>query len=212
MKTIPINACLWLALVWPSGVRGQSYEIESHVISGGGGTSSGGDYAINGTIGQPAAGFSGGGGSRLAAGFWNAGPEVVVEPDESFQKWMDNLPPGDQPPAGERGPDDEPTGDGMSNLLKYALGLMPMTPSADSAPKLVIEQDKLVLELGRSPDAAVRFHLEASPDLETWSDIGFDENTTDSDIGDSRERVRLLTTIETTRQDTHFLRLRVRMD
>lgn len=212
MNPLSTKSYLLLSLLWPLGTWGQSYEIESHVISGGGGTSSGGDYAINGTVGQPAAGVSSSGESQLAAGFWNVSLDVVVEPDDSFEAWMANLPVADKPPEGERGPDDQPAGDGMTNLLKYALGLMPMTPAADSAPAVTIDQDNLALELERSHDAAVSFHLEASTDLVAWSDIAFVEDTIDANSGDNRERIRLLTGIETARHETYFLRLRVQMD
>lgn len=51
----------------------QSYSIDWHTIDGGGGTSAGGGFSVNGTIGQPDAGASlAGGGFSLAGGFWPA--------------------------------------------------------------------------------------------------------------------------------------------
>lgn len=51
---------------------GQSYSIDWHKISGGGGTSGGGSYSLNGTIGQPEAGtVLTGGAYSLAGGFWS---------------------------------------------------------------------------------------------------------------------------------------------
>ena len=53
-----------------SGV-GQSYSIDWSKISGGGGTSTGGVYAVSGTIGQPdAGGAMTGGNYSLTGGFW----------------------------------------------------------------------------------------------------------------------------------------------
>lgn len=49
---------------------------------------------------------------------------------------MENLLEPDKPPAGQRGPLDQPAGDGVSNLLKYALGLLPMVPTAEAAPRV----------------------------------------------------------------------------
>lgn len=49
----------------------QSYSIAWHTIDGGGGTSTGGVYAVSGTIGQPDAGPTlSGGGFTLTGGFW----------------------------------------------------------------------------------------------------------------------------------------------
>lgn len=51
---------------------GEGFEITNNTIDGGGGLSSGGDFTITGTIGQPDANpqFSNGGGFTLAGGFW----------------------------------------------------------------------------------------------------------------------------------------------
>jgi len=50
----------------------QSYSIDWFTIDGGGGTSSGGNFAVTGTIGQPDAGTRKGGGFMLSGGFWGA--------------------------------------------------------------------------------------------------------------------------------------------
>src|ERR1700677_206818 len=50
----------------------QSYSINWYKVAGGGGTSSGGNYSISGTIGQPdAGGAMTGGGYSLTGGFWS---------------------------------------------------------------------------------------------------------------------------------------------
>lgn len=51
---------------------GQSYTIDWYKIAGGGGTSSGGSYAVSGTIGQHDAGDAmTGGGFSVTGGFWS---------------------------------------------------------------------------------------------------------------------------------------------
>jgi hypothetical protein len=50
------------------------YEISWHTIDGGGGTSTGGDFALVGTIGQPDVGEMVGGDYQLSGGFWPRGP------------------------------------------------------------------------------------------------------------------------------------------
>ncbi len=62
----------WSLLLWLSafGVSAQSYSIDWFTMDGGGGTSTGGVYAVSGTIGQPDAGTLSGGSYTLAGGFW----------------------------------------------------------------------------------------------------------------------------------------------
>ena len=50
---------------------GQSYSIDWSTIDGGGGTSTGGVYAVSGTIGQPDAGNLTGGSYTVIGGFWS---------------------------------------------------------------------------------------------------------------------------------------------
>src|SRR6185436_4115363 len=51
-------------------LHAQSYTIDWFTIDGGGGTSTGGVYAVSGTIGQPDAGQLSGGNFTLSGGFW----------------------------------------------------------------------------------------------------------------------------------------------
>ena len=72
---------LWLALclfLLPSAfclrAWGQ-YSIDWSTVDGGGGTSTGGEYSVSGTLGQPESGGMSGGGFTLEGGFW---PGVIV--------------------------------------------------------------------------------------------------------------------------------------
>ena len=53
------------------------YEISWNTIDGGGGRSTGGDFALVGTIGQPDAGEMEGGDYELSGGFWPRGPILL---------------------------------------------------------------------------------------------------------------------------------------
>ena len=68
------------------------YELSWSTIDGGGGTSSGGQYTVMGTIGQPDAGYSDGGGYELLGGFWAGEPLCVID-FEDFARfaghWLD---------------------------------------------------------------------------------------------------------------------------
>jgi hypothetical protein len=54
-----------------------AYEITWQSIDGGGGTATGDDYVLAGSIGQPDAGAMSGGGFDLTGGFWTAEVEPV---------------------------------------------------------------------------------------------------------------------------------------
>jgi len=64
------------------------YKIVWSTIDGGGGQSSGGQYILNGTIGQPDAGYSSGGNYELLGGFWPGGPLCFVD-FEQFSLFAD---------------------------------------------------------------------------------------------------------------------------
>jgi hypothetical protein len=68
-----------LPLAFCLRVCGQSYSIDWFKIAGGGGTSTGGAYALAGTIGQHDAGAVSGGPYTLVGGFW-ALPILVQTP------------------------------------------------------------------------------------------------------------------------------------
>jgi len=66
----------WLVLLLaPLCAAAQSYSIDWFTIDGGGGTSSGGNYTLTGSMGQPDAGRLAGGNYRLEGGFW---PGLIV--------------------------------------------------------------------------------------------------------------------------------------
>lgn len=66
---------LLLAHVFPAVAQtGDGYDLTWNTVDGGGYTfSTGGGYALGGTIGQPDAGTLGGGSYTLEGGFWGAG-------------------------------------------------------------------------------------------------------------------------------------------
>jgi hypothetical protein len=62
---------LIISLLVPFTSFAQPYSIDWHKVSGGGGVSANGTYALSGTIGQPEAGaVMNGGGYALTGGFW----------------------------------------------------------------------------------------------------------------------------------------------
>lgn len=62
---------LIFSLLFPAVGFAQQYSIDWYKVSGGGGTSTGGTYAVSGTIGQPDAGGPMTGGTySVTGGFW----------------------------------------------------------------------------------------------------------------------------------------------
>jgi hypothetical protein len=55
-----------------SGAARADSRLQSYVAAGGGGESSGGNFRLHGTIGQPAVALLSGGGFALQGGFWYA--------------------------------------------------------------------------------------------------------------------------------------------
>ena len=71
--TMLVFALLFSALVFAD------YKTVWSTIDGGGGQSSGSQYVLTGTIGQPDAAYSEGGSYELLGGFWPGGPLCFVD-------------------------------------------------------------------------------------------------------------------------------------
>src|SRR4051812_29512766 len=68
MKTLLLS----LVLLIPVAGLAQSYSVSWYKIAGGGGTSTNGQFAVSGTIGQPDAGATMAGGNySVTGGFWS---------------------------------------------------------------------------------------------------------------------------------------------
>ena len=89
-----IEAVAWsaigiiLLMMCLASTASSEYELSWYTIDGGGGRSSGGDFTLTGTIGQPDAAWSSGGQYELLGGFWPGGPLCFVD-FESFAKFAE---------------------------------------------------------------------------------------------------------------------------
>lgn len=81
--TLGLVLVLLLVLLGLSGLaqaQSGSYDLSWWTVDGGGGTSSGNGYSLNGTLGQPDAGaVASGGGYTLAGGFWHGGVAAAIQ-------------------------------------------------------------------------------------------------------------------------------------
>lgn len=96
--------CLGSFFILPSSTLqaqdDDDYDLSWSTIDGGGGTSSGGDFVLSGTIGQPDAGTMAGGDYVLAGGFWSGMKWCFVNlPDlaDFLNHWLDGPPLADIP-------------------------------------------------------------------------------------------------------------------
>jgi hypothetical protein len=96
MKTY--NLILIIVTIFFASVSYGDYQIVWSTIDSGGGQSSGGQYVLTGTIGQPDAAYSAGDNFELLGGFWPGGPLCFVEFDDYArfaESWLvagSNLP------------------------------------------------------------------------------------------------------------------------
>jgi hypothetical protein len=71
LKMKSLMAILAMVALMALSASAQSYNISWYKVAGGGGTSSGGQYSLSGTIGQPdASGALTGGNYSITGGFW----------------------------------------------------------------------------------------------------------------------------------------------
>jgi len=91
-KIILIAAFAFFAAIGPAMGR---YEIISHTIDGGGGTSRSDRFVVSGSIGQPDADGARSETFELLGGFWPGGPLCVVQFDDFARlaaMWLDTGP------------------------------------------------------------------------------------------------------------------------
>ncbi|MBP9913209.1 MAG: immunoglobulin domain-containing protein [Opitutaceae bacterium] len=106
-------------------------------------------------------------------------------------------------PENQRGPNDDPDGDGTSNLLEYALALDPMAPDSGSLPEVLVVNDRLTFVYERARND-VTYVVETTTNLTssaTWTSVGVDQGAPDGD-GITVASVAMT-------GSAHFLRLRV---
>ncbi len=94
-----ITVTVILMFLLSVSIANADYSISWHTIDGGGGRSSGGDYVLTATIGQPDAAAMSGGNYELLGGFLPGGPLCFVD-FESFARFAEHwLEPGTGSPA-----------------------------------------------------------------------------------------------------------------
>jgi len=87
--------CLFVIIVvygFTSSITAQDYDLSWSTIDGGGGTSTGGNFTLSGTLGQPDAGMMSGGDYELTGGFWGGWSSCwvdLVDLERFLGYWLD---------------------------------------------------------------------------------------------------------------------------
>lgn len=126
---------------------------------------------------------------------------------QSFEEWASVL------PEGQRGPDDDPFGHRVPNLIKFVLGIAPESPDRSHLPRFreagVGDQTYPALEFTRSTEVLpLQFILEAGPSLSELSPVPAVLEVLGSPSS-GLETVLLRQTTLPTSETRWFLRLRV---
>ena len=142
-----------------------------------------------------------------ADGFPPASDTVAITVREDFLTWSRRLLPSSGLP--DQDPAADPDRDGLSNLLEYALGSSPSSPSAP--PEVVLSSGRLALryQVSRSADPALQIIPQISADLASWQEGSAYLNHTVTQQGDTSE-THLAEALEPVGARTqYFLRLKV---
>jgi len=128
-NSISIRIMVWMScllmFVMPVPAKGAGpYEISWYTIDSGGGTSTGGQYTLTGTIGQPDAGWSIGGIYELLGGFRPGGPLCVVGFDD-FARFADGWLETGSDLAGDLDADNDVDLDDLSRFVDEWLSYCP---------------------------------------------------------------------------------------
>ena len=93
-----VLTCCFVPVTSPIAQGGGPYVLGWSTVDGGGGQSSGGQYVLTGTIGQPDTDWSRAGNYELLGGFWPGGPLCIVQFDDFArfaQLWLAADPTAD---------------------------------------------------------------------------------------------------------------------
>lgn len=130
--TLRLSAVM-IVLLYVSLALGQSggdYILDWSTIDGGGGTSSGGQYRLTGTIGQPDAAYSAGGNYELLGGFWPGGPLCFVD-FEDFARFAGYWLASGSGLPGDLDGDNDVDPEDLSRFADYWLACCPYKWSLD---------------------------------------------------------------------------------
>ncbi|MCX6934940.1 MAG: Ig-like domain-containing protein, partial [Verrucomicrobia bacterium] len=103
-----------------------------------------------------------------------------------------------------------PAGDGVPNLIKYALGLNPLLPTTNGLPVPVITNHRLALSFNRQKSATdIVYEVEASGDVFGWGSIWSSGTNSYSGGTNAAQTVTVEDSVTIESTNRRFLRLRI---
>jgi len=141
---------------------------------------------------------------------YNLGFRLAATALSAFQQWLQsNSLPTDG--TGTGSPTATPAGDGVANLIKYALGQSAGTINQSALPSSNVALDYLTLSYTRPEPApaGITYIVEASGDLQTWSANG--TVATPGPVLNGARTTAVRDSLTVSAQSKRFLRLRITM-
>lgn len=142
--------------------------------------------------------------------------QIVLEgdPPVTYAGWARRMfsDPADLADPAISGPDADPRGEGVSNLLRYALEIDPNLPGRELLPRPEARDDRLFLQFYRDPSRTdIAYIVEASLNLTGWEEILYDSRTSglENTHGDAMRIPDSKTLVEV--EGGRFLRLRIEL-
>jgi hypothetical protein len=130
--------------------------------------------------------------------------QVSAIPLTAIQSWREQW-FGTTVNGGSAADTANPSGDGIQNLMKYALGLDPLSTNAAARPQAILTNGYLQMTFSRTNDPLLTYSVEGTADFTAWTNIW--SSTGASNVpGPVTVRDSTVPASSTTRR---FLRLRV---
>lgn len=128
----------------------------------------------------------------------------------SYDAWASSAFPEETPEA-DRAPDADPIGDGIPNLLAYALALDPLANKSGGMPTAIPGEGHLTFRFRRNLNAAdISVVVESSEDLSGWVEVVALPTVVDSDVdGDGNAELLEVTIAAEPDEVRRFARLKV---
>ena len=99
-----------------------------------------------------------------------ASSQVSAIPLTSIQAWREQW-FGTTDIGGSAADTANPSGDGIPNLMKYALGLDPLSTNADARPQAILTNGYLQMTFSRTNDPLLTYSVEGTADFTAWTNI-----------------------------------------
>jgi len=147
----------------------------------------------------------------LAYSVGSAGSDTVIIHDKPFDGWRYNhFTSSELNVSMTSGPNADPDGDGISNLMEYALNLDPKVPGSSGLPVAAVENGMLTLSYTQVKAATdISYIPEISTDLVTWNQGSGYLSMLQTTGSGTTQTVKVGSLISPSTAPKQFIRLRV---